>query len=143
MLVHDGPPVHRDEALRGGRAVAKGAVRAHGVVALPPGIEGALASRVIGERAPAQQFGFEGAVKALVLALGLGVIGAAMTVVDAQRSDRVGEGVPVGLGVVEEVLDKLSAKPGHIDATMTLDNVAHTDHLARQEAQLVISKKAA
>ena len=48
---------------------------AHGVIALPPGIEGSLASRVIGERAPAQQFGFEGAVKALVLALGLGVIG--------------------------------------------------------------------
>ena len=46
-------------------------------------------------------------------------------------------------GVVEEVLDKLSATTGHIHATMTLDNVAHTDHLARQEAQSVISKKAA
>ena len=46
-------------------------------------------------------------------------------------------------GIVEEVLDILSAKPGHIDATMTLDNVAQTDHLARQEAQSVINRKAA
>lgn len=46
-------------------------------------------------------------------------------------------------GVVEEVLDKLSATTGHIHATMTLDNVAQTDHLARQEAQSVINKKAA
>jgi 1-deoxy-D-xylulose-5-phosphate reductoisomerase len=45
-------------------------------------------------------------------------------------------------GVVEEVLDVISARPGHIDATMTLDNVAQTDHLARQEARRVMSKRA-
>ncbi|MEM9576773.1 MAG: 1-deoxy-D-xylulose-5-phosphate reductoisomerase [Pseudomonadota bacterium] len=44
--------------------------------------------------------------------------------------------------VVEEVLTKLSGQPGHIDATMTLDNVARIDHLARQEAQSVISRRA-
>ena len=43
-------------------------------------------------------------------------------------------------GVVEDVLNKLSAKPGHIDATMTLDNVAQIDHLARQEAREVIMR---
>ena len=45
-------------------------------------------------------------------------------------------------GVVEEVLDRISARPGHIDATMTLDNVVQTDHLARQEARDVLSKRA-
>ncbi|MDW4497734.1 1-deoxy-D-xylulose-5-phosphate reductoisomerase [Sulfitobacter sp. D35] len=42
--------------------------------------------------------------------------------------------------VVERVLDRICAQPGHIDATMTLDNVAHIDHLARQEAGTVIQK---
>lgn len=45
-------------------------------------------------------------------------------------------------GVVEDVLNKLSSTPGHIDATMTLDNVASIDHLARQEARSVIKKRA-
>ena len=45
-------------------------------------------------------------------------------------------------GVVEEVLDRISARPGHIDAAMTLDNVVQTDHLARQEARDVLSKRA-
>ncbi|WP_375227621.1 1-deoxy-D-xylulose-5-phosphate reductoisomerase [Roseobacter sp. S98] len=44
--------------------------------------------------------------------------------------------------VVEAVLDRLSATAGHIDATMTLDNVAETDHLARQAARSVINGKA-
>ena len=43
--------------------------------------------------------------------------------------------------VVEEVLTAVSSKKGHIDATMTLDNVAGIDHLARQEARQVISRK--
>lgn len=45
-------------------------------------------------------------------------------------------------GVVEDVLTALSARPGHMDAAMTLDNVAQVDHLARQEARGVISRKA-
>lgn len=44
--------------------------------------------------------------------------------------------------IVEEVLDIVSGMPGHIDATMTLDNVAQVDHLARQETQRVIEKRA-
>ncbi|MEM1075793.1 MAG: 1-deoxy-D-xylulose-5-phosphate reductoisomerase [Pseudomonadota bacterium] len=44
--------------------------------------------------------------------------------------------------VVEEVLTTISAAQGHIDATMTLDNVAGIDHLARQEARAAISKRA-
>lgn len=44
--------------------------------------------------------------------------------------------------VVEEVLNLVDAQPGHIDATMTLDNVAATDHLARREAWSVINKRA-
>ena len=46
-------------------------------------------------------------------------------------------------GVVEDVLTKLSGQPGHIDAIMTLDNVAEIDHLARQEARTIINRKAA
>jgi hypothetical protein len=42
----------------------------------------------------------EGLVESFHLALGLGVIGAAVTVVDAQRPYGSGEGVLVGLGVV-------------------------------------------
>ncbi|QJF51364.1 1-deoxy-D-xylulose-5-phosphate reductoisomerase [Roseobacter ponti] len=44
--------------------------------------------------------------------------------------------------VVEEVLNLVTAQPGHIDATMTLDNVAATDHLARREAWSVINRRA-
>ena len=44
--------------------------------------------------------------------------------------------------VVEDVLDKLSAQPGHIDATMTLENVASIDDLARREARSFISRRA-
>jgi 1-deoxy-D-xylulose-5-phosphate reductoisomerase len=40
--------------------------------------------------------------------------------------------------VVERVLDELSARPGLIDATMTLDIVAQTDHLAREQADIVM-----
>jgi 1-deoxy-D-xylulose-5-phosphate reductoisomerase len=43
--------------------------------------------------------------------------------------------------VVEEALTQLSAHPGHIDATMTLDNVSEVDHLARQKAQEIISRR--
>ncbi len=45
-------------------------------------------------------------------------------------------------GIVEDVLSKLSAQQGHIDAIMTLDNVASIDHLARKEAQEAINRKA-
>ncbi|WP_299404493.1 1-deoxy-D-xylulose-5-phosphate reductoisomerase [uncultured Roseobacter sp.] len=44
--------------------------------------------------------------------------------------------------IVEEVLAIITSTPGHIDATMTLDNVAKVDHLARQEAQRVIHNRA-
>jgi len=44
--------------------------------------------------------------------------------------------------VVEEVLDGLIMDSGLIDATMTLDNVAQVDHLARQTAKAVIKKRA-
>lgn len=44
--------------------------------------------------------------------------------------------------IVEEVLTQMSATPGHIDAAMTLDNVGHVDHLARQAALQVIYKRA-
>ena len=44
--------------------------------------------------------------------------------------------------VVEEALDGLIMDTGLIDATMTLDNVAQVDHLARQTAKAVIKKRA-
>ncbi|MGZ2257793.1 1-deoxy-D-xylulose-5-phosphate reductoisomerase [Roseobacter sp. A03A-229] len=44
--------------------------------------------------------------------------------------------------IVEEVLTQMSATPGHIDATMTLDNVAEVDHVARQTARAVIHSRA-
>ncbi|MFK7881917.1 1-deoxy-D-xylulose-5-phosphate reductoisomerase [Roseobacter sp.] len=44
--------------------------------------------------------------------------------------------------IVEEVLGIMSDTPNHIDATMTLDNVAQVDHLARQESRRVIQKRA-
>ncbi len=44
--------------------------------------------------------------------------------------------------VVETVLDRIATRGGHIDATMTLDNVAQADHVARQEARAVIEKRA-
>jgi len=44
--------------------------------------------------------------------------------------------------IVAETLDQMIASSGHIAATMTLDNVAETDHLARQAAQAAISKRA-
>lgn len=46
-------------------------------------------------------------------------------------------------GIVEDVLTELSGQQGHIDATMTLDNVAEIDHLARREARMIINRKAA
>lgn len=46
-------------------------------------------------------------------------------------------------GVVEDVLASLSSQQEHIDAIMTLDNVASIDHLARSEAQAAINRKAA
>ncbi|MGB7241988.1 MAG: 1-deoxy-D-xylulose-5-phosphate reductoisomerase [Sulfitobacter sp.] len=44
--------------------------------------------------------------------------------------------------VVEDTLDAFDGAGGHIDATMTLDNVGKVDHLARQEAKTVIRKRA-
>lgn len=43
--------------------------------------------------------------------------------------------------VVEDVLSRISAKPGHIDADITLDNVLQVDHLARVRADEIISEK--
>jgi len=40
--------------------------------------------------------------------------------------------------VVEQVLDKLSADSGLINAAITLDNVLHTDHLARKQATEIL-----
>ncbi|MEQ6247912.1 1-deoxy-D-xylulose-5-phosphate reductoisomerase [Sulfitobacter sp. HNIBRBA3233] len=44
--------------------------------------------------------------------------------------------------VVADTLDALDARGGHIDATMTLDNVLEADHLARKAAELAIKKRA-
>jgi len=44
--------------------------------------------------------------------------------------------------VVATVLDALDSTGGHIDATMTLDNVLQTDHLARKAAQVAIDNRA-
>ena len=46
-------------------------------------------------------------------------------------------------GIVEDVLTAVSAQQGHIDAIMTLENVASIDHLARNVAQAAINRKAA
>ena len=42
--------------------------------------------------------------------------------------------------VVEEVLSRLSAQSGLIDAAITLDNVQKADHLSRQTARQIISQ---
>jgi len=44
--------------------------------------------------------------------------------------------------VVSQTLEEVDAAGGHIDATMTLDNVMQTDHLARRTAQDIIEKRA-
>lgn len=44
--------------------------------------------------------------------------------------------------VVEQVLTQIDAAGGHIDAPMTLDNVAAADHLARKAARNIIAKRA-
>ncbi|MFK7869558.1 MAG: 1-deoxy-D-xylulose-5-phosphate reductoisomerase [Roseobacter sp.] len=44
--------------------------------------------------------------------------------------------------VVDEVLTEISSQAGHIDAAMTLDNVVQVDHLARERARAVVSRKA-
>ena len=45
-------------------------------------------------------------------------------------------------GVVEDVLEALTAEPGLTTADMTLDNVIRIDHLARQAAKAATDKKA-
>jgi 1-deoxy-D-xylulose-5-phosphate reductoisomerase len=42
--------------------------------------------------------------------------------------------------VVEEVLSRVSAQQGHIDADITLDNVMHADHLARVRADEIMKE---
>ena len=42
--------------------------------------------------------------------------------------------------VVDQTLTQMDAVGGHIDETMTLDNVLHVDHLARKAAQQIIIK---
>lgn len=44
--------------------------------------------------------------------------------------------------IVEEVLTRFDARPGLIDAAITLDNVTQTDHLARQWADNVMAERA-
>ena len=44
--------------------------------------------------------------------------------------------------VVEETLEAVDGQGGHIDATMTLDNVREIDHLARTVARGLIEKRA-
>ena len=44
--------------------------------------------------------------------------------------------------VVEEVLERAAARPGLIDADLSLDNVMRTDHLARMCADQVMSERA-
>jgi 1-deoxy-D-xylulose-5-phosphate reductoisomerase len=44
--------------------------------------------------------------------------------------------------VVEEVLTELSGEPGTLGATMTLDNVAAIDHLARARTRAFIDRRA-
>lgn len=44
--------------------------------------------------------------------------------------------------VVEDTLTEMSRRSGLIDATMSLDNVAQVDHLARQAAKAAIEKRA-
>ncbi len=46
-------------------------------------------------------------------------------------------------GVVEEVLDRVCARLGHNDAAMDLDKVLAADHLARDEAERVMTERAA
>ncbi|WP_371060170.1 1-deoxy-D-xylulose-5-phosphate reductoisomerase [Rhodosalinus sp. 5P4] len=46
-------------------------------------------------------------------------------------------------GVVEEVLDRVCARLGHNDAAMDLDKVLAADHLARHEAERVMTERAA
>jgi 1-deoxy-D-xylulose-5-phosphate reductoisomerase len=40
--------------------------------------------------------------------------------------------------VVDQTLTQMDARGGHIDDTMTLDNVLHVDHLARKSTQKII-----
>lgn len=44
--------------------------------------------------------------------------------------------------IVEEVLNRFEAQPGLIDAAITLDNVMHTDHLAREWADSIMVNRA-
>ncbi|MFT4959931.1 MAG: 1-deoxy-D-xylulose-5-phosphate reductoisomerase [Paracoccaceae bacterium] len=44
--------------------------------------------------------------------------------------------------IVEEVLNRFEAEPGLIDASITLDNVMHTDHLAREWADSTMINRA-
>jgi 1-deoxy-D-xylulose-5-phosphate reductoisomerase len=43
--------------------------------------------------------------------------------------------------IVSQTLDELDAAGGHIDATMTLDNVARTDQIAREVARVAIETR--
>ena len=44
--------------------------------------------------------------------------------------------------IVDQTLSNMDSKGGHIDDTMTLDNVLHVDHLAREIAQHLIKQRA-
>jgi 1-deoxy-D-xylulose-5-phosphate reductoisomerase len=44
--------------------------------------------------------------------------------------------------VVSQVLEQMEGRGGHIDDTMTLDNVLETDHVARKAATEIIKKRA-
>ena len=70
---------------------------------VPPGIEGGLPGAQVGPRRLPPEVALQGAVKALVLAQGLGVVGPAVADGDAQatqpdRERRVGMGRPLAPG---------------------------------------------
>ena len=86
-------------------------MRAFGVVDGTPAIEGALSMRQIAQIETGDDVGFEGAMKAFVLALSLGVTRAAMNDADAEaqepdpeRSPALQRGVPPGRAIVTEDL---------------------------------------
>ena len=67
--MHDRPLVHRDEALRGRWPVAKGAVRAHGVVVAAPLLDEDLGFTQGVEDLAVQQLVPEPGVEALAVAV--------------------------------------------------------------------------
>ena len=86
-----------DVVATGGHHQGQALVRAHVVVLVPPGVEGRLPGAEGGARRLAPEVALEGAVEALVLAQGLGMVGPAVAHGDAQATQPDGErGVGMG-----------------------------------------------